>query len=188
MEKKDLEKILKYLDVSLLSEFSLDKVRDLAQQNLRYVGADLEISEDCYNLSITDVLRFYKIEILIKYGIVSQEEGKKIADIYFRYLNIQSKIGEEAYKNLKDDSNSREKLDVLHNESNEVSAILNKFHILDSDTDYTRILEVYYLSKFETELIQRSMDCYSKLAQQESEELDNAIYTLKKYSDDKNKK
>jgi len=188
MEKKDLEKILKYFDSSLSSEFSLHKVRELAQQNLRYVGADLEISDDCYDLSITDVLRFYKIELLIKYGIVSQEEGKKIANAYFKYLYIQSEIGKEAYKNLKDDSSNNKKLNLLHNQSKKVSIILNKFHILDSDTDYIRILEVYYLSKFEVELMQKSMDYYNILAQQESEELDNAIYTLKKYFDNKNKK
>ncbi len=187
MERKDLDLILKYFDSSLGSRFFIEKVRNLVWENVRQVGADFEVPEDCYDLSITDVLRLYKIELLIQNKIVSEDAGIKLRELYFEYMILHKKIGAEAYKQLMDENYKSIRLSKLHGNLKDITAILDEFYIMESDTNYADILKVYYLSKFEKQQAQKTSEYYAKLASQEDRDIDRAVSSLTKYLE-KNKR
>ena len=181
MERKDLDLILNNLDSSLGSRFFVEKVRNLVWENVRQVGTDFIVPEDCYDLSITDVLRLYKIELLIENNIVSEDEGIKLRELFLEYTNVQKKIGAEAYKQLMDDSYKSIRLSKLHGNLKDITEVLNQFYIMESDTNYAEILKTYYLSKFERQQAQKTSEYYAKLASQEDRDIDRAVASLTKH-------
>lgn len=166
MKKKEIEQIVKCLDNSLSTKFSVCKVRDLIRENMIYGGINYNIKEDSYNLTIADVLRFYKIKLLVENNIITASDGIKLEKLYLKYLEIGQEIGVIAYQQLDYCDSNSQKLDLLHNQLEEIASVLDQFYILKSETDYTKILETEYLSKFKSQSIEKNSD--------------NVIYTLKK--------
>ena len=146
MEKEDIEKILNELNVSIVDNFIITTVRDLYR---RYRYERINLPYDCYNLTLENIINFYKIHLLLENEVIDEETKYRLDDLYIKYLEVKSKIGDECIKEMEDDEYISKELKGLHQEESQIGELLNKYHILDQ-MEYSKILKNTYLSILNT--------------------------------------
>lgn len=145
MKNNDLETIMSQFDVILDNIFTNYKVGGLAVVNGEK-AIDDDTIEECYHYTVEDLIGHYRIYVLAKTGIISNEEAKKLEKLYQKYLDTKTCLAFEESKLRQDKHYKSKNKESMEASLEEIKGILNTFDILN--VPYSKMVEAYYLNEF----------------------------------------